>query len=671
MNIIFPFSWIKEHLETNTDIQTIAKLVTAIGPTVEEIKKENDDYLLNIEVTINRPDCLSILGIAREMYVALKQNGYQAKLKNDYLTTWVKIPASPKKIPLNFEVNSKLTPRFTAILLKNVRVKPAPKIIQERLAKSGVRSLNNVIDITNYLMLELGQPNHAFDFDKITGPKFIVRPAKKGEEVTTLDQQVRKLDQGDNIIQDSSGKIIDLCGIMGGSLSEIDHNTKNVLWLVANDYFAQVRKTCMRMGIQTEASARLTKELNPELTYPVLLRGVELMIKHADSQVNSEIIDLYPKKQKIPAITVNNEFIAQKIGQTVSNQIVDEVLQNLGFKVERKGKNIKVKPPIWRINDISLPEDIVEEVARVNGYDKIVNQPLTFPLPPKPKQFVKSFKAEKKIRSLLTSWGFQETISYSMLSKADLINLGLNPKKVIKIINPLTQEWVYMQPSLITNLLKNVRENQTRTTIINFFEIGGVFNKKGEETRKLIIGSNDNDWEKLKGVVEQLLTASKVKKVTFAPQLHPILERNSSTKILAFKETVGYLGKVKAQILDKFEINSKVVLVEINLDKLIKKIIETPSRFKPLAKHTPIIEDLSLQIPPKVNYQKVYELISSLPNIEKVEFIDHYRNRFAFRVFYQLPNSQISATEAQNIRQKLLAKLDKKLAVKLQKVGLV
>jgi len=667
MNVIFPFSWIKEHLETKIDIQTIARLTTAIGPTIEEIKKENNDYLLNIEVTINRPDCLSILGIAREMYAALKQNGYQAKLKNDYLTNWIKIPTSPKKIPLDFKIDSKLTPRFTAILLKNVQVRPAPKIIQERLAKSGVRTLNNIIDITNYLMLELGQPNHAFDFDKITGPKFTVRPAKKGEEVITLDQQTRPLGQGDNIIQDSSGQIIDLCGIMGGKLSEIDRDTKNVLWLVANDYFAQVRKTCMRMGIQTEASARLTKELNPEVTYPVLLRGVKLMIKHAGAQVGSEIVDLYPKKQKIPTVAVDDKFIAQKIGQSISAQTVDEILQNLGFKVERKKENIKVKPPIWRINDISLPEDIVEEVVRVNGYDKIINQPLTFPLPPKPKQFVKSFKTEKKIRSLLTCWGFQEAISYSMLSEADLINLNFDPKKAIKISNPLTQEWVYVQPFLTANLLKNIRENQARTTIVNFFEIGGVFDKKGNETRKLIIGSNDNNWEKIKGVVEQLLIALKVKGIAFAPQPHLVLEKNSATEILTAKETLGYLGKVKTKILDKFELNSKVVLTEINLDKLIKKIIETPPRFKPLPKHTPIIEDLSLQIPSQVNYQQVYELISSFSNIEKIEFIDHYQNRFAFRVFYQLPNRQISTTEAQKIRQSLLAKLDKKLGVKLQK----
>ncbi|MBL7078372.1 phenylalanine--tRNA ligase subunit beta [Candidatus Shapirobacteria bacterium] len=668
MNVIFPFSWIKDHLKASVDIQTVAKLVTSIGPTVEEIKKENDDYLLNIEVTINRPDCLSILGIAREMYVALKQNGYQAKLENDYLSNWVKIPISSKKIPLDFEVDSKLTPRFTAILLKNVQVKPAPKIIQERLIKSGIRTLNNIIDITNYLMLELGQPNHAFDFDKITGPKFIVRSAKKGEKVTTLDQQVRKLDQGDNIIQDSSGRIIDLCGIMGGKLSEVDQSTKNILWLVANDYFAQIRKTCMRMGIQTEASARLTKELNPEVTYPTLLRGVELMIKHANAQVDSKIIDLYPQKQKIPTIAVSDEFIAQKIGQPIAAKTTGEILQNLGFKVKRINNLVKVKPPIWRINDVCLPEDIVEEVTRVNGYDKITNQPLTFPLPPKPKQFVKSFKAESKIRSLLTGWGFQETISYSMLSKTDLINLGFNPQKTIKISNPLTQEWAYMQSSLTANLLKNIRENQASKEIISLFEIGGVFDKKGKETRKLIIGRSDNNWEKLRGVVEQLLIALKVQNTTFAPQLHPILEKNSSTKILAAKEAVGYLGKVKVRILDKFELNSKVVMAEINLDKLIKKIIEAPPRFKLLAKHTPIIEDLSLQIPPEVNYQQVYELISSLLNIEKVEFIDHYQNRFAFRVFYQLSNRQISATEAQKIRQKLLDKLDKKLGVKLQKV---
>jgi phenylalanyl-tRNA synthetase beta chain len=475
------------------------------------------------------------------------------------------------------------------------------------------------------------------------------------------------LEEGDIVIEDSSRKIIDLCGIMGGKLSEITPETKNVLFIVANDYFAQIRKTCMRLGLQTEASARLTKVLNPEVVYPTMLRGIQLFIKHANATVDSKIVDIYPHPQKIPTITLTDQFLSQKIGKKIDPKTTDRILKTLGFTVKRQGNQLVVRPPIWRINDISIPEDIVEEVARINNYDTIPNLPLKFELPPKPKHFLKMFKWENKTRDILVHWGLSETISYSVISEKQLKDCCFSPKGSIKLANPLTKEWEFMQPSLIPNLIKNIKENQRVNRIVKIFEIANVFDKKGQEKRNLVIGIGDDQLDVLKGIVEQLLNAIRVKTAKFESGSHFAFEKDRTIQVNIEKGKVaGFLGPIKEEVLENHQMKTTIVAAELDLGKLIQNIDEQPKRYRPLSKYTPIIEDLSLKIPSQIYYQQVYELISSFPNIERVEFIDHFQHYFTFRIFYQLKNKQISSEEARSIRQKLLKRLDRKLGVKLR-----
>jgi phenylalanyl-tRNA synthetase beta chain len=665
MNIKIPYSWICDYLKTEVKPDEVFKLVTSTGPTIERIEKTDDDYILDIEVTINRPDCLSVLGIAREMYAVLKQNNLKATLVNDCLSNPPKIISGKEKIPFKFSIDNRLCPRFMGVVLSDIKIGPSPDFIVKRLEKAGMRSLNNVIDISNFLMLETGQPNHAFDFNKIKGPQFLIRPAKKGEKITTLDNQKRVLDTGDIIYEDKE-KIFDLAGIMGGQASEIDNSTNQVFFTVVNLYYAQIRKTTMRLGIQTEASARLTKVLNPAVVEPVMLRGIELMQKYAGAKIKSQIFDSYPQKQKIISINTNDNEIEKLIGINIPPKVKDNILLSLGFTVKRTGNILTIIPPIWRINDVSITEDLTEEIARVYGYDKVTDFSPTFELPNFSQTERLPFILEKRVRHLLVAWGLQETLSFSMLSQRDLAYINYEESRCTKIANPLSEDWVFMQPTLVPNILKNLSLNQYLNPNFKSFEIANIFNKKGEETRTLSFGFLDSSIEEIKGVIEQLLIAHNFKNISFN-QNNQInyYETSQFGEIMIGKNLIGNLGMIKENFRSNFGIkNPQVAIAEINLDALIM-LYKPVQLFKQIEKYNPIVEDLSIDIPEGVNYQQVYDLIIKTQNLLKIEYLDHYENHLTLRLYYQLTKQQITGIEAKKIREGILSKLKNKLGINL------
>lgn len=665
MNIRLPYSWIQDYLKTSAPPEKVFKLLTASGPTIEHFEKTKDDYLLDIEVTINRPDCLSVLGIAREMYAVLRQNNYPAKLENDFLANPLKIKIFGEKVPFKFSIDPKLCRRFCGVVLKNLKIKPSPPFIAERLEKAGMRSLNNVVDITNFLMLELGQPNHAFDFEKIKGPDFIIRPAKKGETIVTLDDQTRTLDKGDIVYEDKE-KIFDLTGIMGGKASEIDSQTKTVFFTVVNLYYAQIRQTSMRLGLQTEASSRLSKTLDPEIVYNALLRGIQLMMEYADAEIGSQIYDFYPEKQKKKAIIITDSQISSVLGVSIPPRQVDRILTDLGFKVKRQKDIISSLPPNWRLNDIHLPEDLVEEVARIFNYENIPSHAPVFELPVRDQKEKLPFLLEEQARQTLVNWGLWETFSFSMVSQKDLEAVGSNTLEAIKISNPLSSDWVYMQPNLFPNLLKNLSAGQYQEPNLKIFEIANIFDKNGEEVRSLGIGQLNGSFFDLKGIIEQFLSALSLPPFIFQksdPCL--IFRQEESANILANNLLLGRIGRIKEKTADYFGLKSSAFLAEINLD-LVFKLSNPIRKYQHLERFNPVIEDLSLVIPPsKPTYQDILAIMEKQPGVRKIEFLGHFANRLAFRVYYQFNDHQISSNEARTIRENLLKELDRKLKVVL------
>ena len=384
MDIKLPHSLLKEFLDTSARPEQIAKSLSLCGPTVDRITSYKNDYLYHIEVITNRIDSASAFGIAREAAAILPQFKYKAKIKNDpYQLNLKQLGDLPKNSPLNLQIlDNSLIPRFTAIALTNTQVKPSPKPVQDWLNLSGLRPLNNVIDITNELTLKYGQPVHAFDLDKIANQQLILRESKKGESITTLDGRVHHLQGGDIVIQDGSGRLIDLCGIMGGQSSAIDSNTKNVLLFVQTYEPKHIRKTSLYTQERTLAAQIFEKRPDPELVLPTLIAGVKLLEQRANAIISSNLIDLYPDPAKNKTINLDLNWLNQFAGISLKPTQVSSILKKLGFTSKSiTSQVLRVTVPSWRHHDINLTQDLAEEIIRIHGYFLLTSN---LPPPPSP-----------------------------------------------------------------------------------------------------------------------------------------------------------------------------------------------------------------------------------------------------------------------------------------------
>ncbi|TSC53473.1 MAG: Phenylalanine--tRNA ligase beta subunit, partial [Microgenomates group bacterium LiPW_31] len=349
MNILVPDSWLREHLKTKAKVAQIAEYLSLCSQSVEKTTKVDDDWVYEIEVTTNRPDCFSVYGIARELNAILPRFKIATKLRS--LST--NHHSSPIKNGLPLEVkiaNPSLCPRFTALIFDDINIKPSPKIVQERLEKSGIRALNNVVDISNYLMLELGQPMHTFDYDKIGGAKMILRESAGGEKITTLDGQTRPLPDGAIIIQDDKGRIIDLCGIMGGENSAVDEKTKRVLLFIQTYDPMKIRRTCQLLSFRTEAAQRFEKGVDPQGVILSMEKAIAMFEKNCGAKVASNLIDIYPNPPKQKKIVFSQEKLNQVMGIKIELPEAKKILESLGFVVKLETGNWKLETlvPHWR-----------------------------------------------------------------------------------------------------------------------------------------------------------------------------------------------------------------------------------------------------------------------------------------------------------------------------------
>ena len=332
MNIIIPDSWLKEHLKTKVTPKKIGEYLSLCSQSVEKITKVDHDWLYDIEITTNRPDCFSVYGIARELAVILPRFGIPAKLSQ---LSIINYPLSISKgLPLEVKITKpSLCPRFTALIFDNVVIKPSPKIVQERLEKSGIRAINNVVDISNYLMLALGQPMHTFDYDKIKGHKMILRESAGGEKITTLDGQIRPLPDGTIIIEDGEGRIIDLCGIMGGENSQVDKKTKKVLLFVQTYDPLKIRQTCQKLAFRTEAASRFEKGVDPEGVMTAMNKAIQMFEENCGAKIASNLIDIYPDPPKQKTIKLDLKLVDKVMGISIPQKEIVSILESLGFKI--------------------------------------------------------------------------------------------------------------------------------------------------------------------------------------------------------------------------------------------------------------------------------------------------------------------------------------------------
>ena len=638
MDIKVPDRWLRDFLKTKATANDVAKYLSLCGPSVEKIE-QGDVY--SIEVTTNRVDVASVYGIAREAAAILPQFGIKARLQSVKLPT---LEFSSKVDYLEASVNSVLCPRFTAVLIKNVELKDSPAWMKERLVAVGVRPINNVVDISNYIMCELGQPVHTFDYDKILKGKMVLRESRKGERLTTLDGKTHTLPGGDIVIEDGKGRLIDLAGIMGGENSAVDANTKNVLLFVQTYNPVNIRATSMSLAVRTEAAVLFEKGLDPELVTLGIGRGIELFVKLTNGRPESQILDIYPTPYKAKKVEINTDFIAARLGTEIPKGKITQILRSLGFETYWKGKTLEVLVPSYRAGDISIPEDIVEEVARLYGYHNFPSElmPGSIPEPLGDAPFL----FETKVKNVLKGWGGVEVYTFSLVSEEDAPN-GL------KLKNPLGKDSEYLRTSLSPSLVMAVRQNSGEKEPFHLFEMANVYiPRKGDlPNEKMMLGGifANSSYREAKGLVEGLLTELNIKSEMFSEDAAHYLPNRHI-----------YL-KAEGKILGEFgELSQGYLYYQFDVEALRRAYREIGS-FKPIPKYPAQIEDMTLTFPERTKIGEVIDFVLSKEKlVSRMELTDIYKDSSTFRLWYQHPSKTLANKEVEAARNKLLDGIKKK-----------
>lgn len=595
MNIKITHSWLLEYLDTDATPLEIQKYLSLCGPSIERIEEINGEVVYDIEITSNRIDTASVLGIAREAAAILPLFGKKAILKKRVLS-------SPKKpttsVPIEITDPQHVCRRILAVVMEVDGVYPAPDYMAQRVLATDTRSINNLVDVTNYVMTEIGHPTHVFDYDRIATHKLIVRHAKKNEEIITLDEKKYQLDEKDIIIDDGTGKVIDLPGIMGTANSVVAPDTKRILFFIESNDPVSIRRTSMKYGIRTMASTINEKNPDSELAYTAFLRGIELFTQVAGAKPLSSIIDIYPVKVQPTTITTSKMFIDGKVGVSIPLKTITSILSNLDFKVSVENDDVlTIIVPTHRITDVSIPEDIVEEVARVYGYFAIptVLQQPAYVSQPKDTELL--FHYQYEVKSFLKHKGYTEVMNYSACSPALLKAFGQKEENYLHITNSISEEIKFLRQSLIPSLVKNIKQNEGFAPLMHLFEIAKTYIPQSaglpkEEFMLTIVGNSS--LEDLKRVVVALMEELNIETEFEQGGVNTFILDKVQGTVKSAKEVFGYFGQVTPEYCRNVELEKPVFAAEFYFERLMKAAAQMPV-YKAFSAYAHISHDLTVE----------------------------------------------------------------------------
>jgi phenylalanyl-tRNA synthetase beta chain len=658
MNILIPDKWLREYLKTDATPSDLKRCLSLCGPSIERINNTGDEIVYDIEVTTNRVDMMSVMGIAREAAVILPEFGIKAELKAPEVFDFKALAGTKSpKLDIRIENNPKLCQRILAVKLTGVDAAKTPREIAEKLELVGQRSINTLIDITNFVMWEIGHPIHAFDYDKLAQKRIVVREAVSGESLTTLDNKTHTLKGGEIVFDDGTGLLIDLPGIMGAKNTAVDENTKNVLLFIESSAATKIRLASMGLSIRSQAAVLNEKSPDPEIAYQTLARAVFLYRKFARANIGSRLFDENHTDKPAEPVSVTKSLIETYLGTEISESRVEKILTGLGFTVRESADKtgFTAIPPSWRREDIRISQDLIEEVARIYGYHNI--------LPVIPGGNLQSsiiapelsWEAEIKVR--LRDWGLTELYSYSMLSENEINIFGYPESQLYKIINPLSNDLVYMRPSLIPSMLSAIRNNQNRRDLIKFFELSNIYKyNPGDlpsEIPFLCLAQTGEKFAEVKGLIETIFETMGVS----VPDTNQISDNEAfaAGKSLSYGD-FGTVGLVSRKLLDAYGLSQPVSLGYLNFAKLVSTANPHKS-YQPVSRYPEVIEDLSFNIPQNA---KVGLLIAGLKSvsgmIKSVNLIDSFGLSRTFRITYADASKTLTADEIRPIREILIVK---------------
>ena len=645
-----------------------------------------NDTVFELEITPNRPDCLSHIGIARELsaYYGKELKYPETEIKNEI----------EEKTSDNVKVtieDSTLSRRYTTRILKNVTVKESPKWLKERIESVGLRSINNIVDVSNFILMEMNHPNHVFDLDKIDGNEIKVKSAGKGDKLVTLDEQERELEDGDIVICDGKKRIA-LGGVMGGLDSEVTDNTKNILLEVAHFNSQNVRKTSRRLTLSSDSSYRFERGIDVEDSIKVINRLANLIQEVAGGEILNGYVDVYPVPYENKVAELNFERLNRFVGKVIPREKVIEILKNLEIDVKDNGETLTLTAPSYR-GDLELEQDYFEEIIRMYGFDNIenilprvdINQSAT----------LDTTELTDRVKTICASTGLKEVINYSFIPKNALQKLkytGVSEDKLIDISNPITEDFVTMRPTLLYSLIKNAKDNMNRNiSNIRFFEVSRTFEKAEELAKEniklgiILAGENDKtlwnpkpvhyDFYDLKGIVEEIFLKLKFQNFSLKRSVQTEFHPGRSADVFVGKEYIGSFGEIHPDVLENFDLNKKTVLVaEFNID-LIKKYINKPFVYEGIVKYPAVPRDLALVMNENILVGDVLKTIEKIDKkVEKVELFDIYqgigvepgKKSVAISILLRDNTKTLEEKEINDIVDKILAKMKKDYMAELR-----
>ena len=663
------------------------------------------DAVLDIAITPNMARIASILGVAREI-AAL--TGERLRIPN--LATPMEGPAMNGLASIEIQ-QPELNPRFVLGLIEEIDIRPSPYEVQRRLRLSGVRPINNIVDATNYAMLELGEPLHAFDYDVLldrTGgdpPTIITRTATPGERLTTLDGIEHILDDFTVLVCDTAGPL-SIAGVMGGAESEVNDETRNVLLEGAAWNFTNIRRTLSAQNMSSEAAYRFSRGVHPSIAEGGVRRGLELMRQWSGGVVAKGLLDNYPLPPEAPIIEFTTKDVTRWLGINLNPDQIAELLRALEFQVEINGENLKVKSPDHRLDigeGIIGVADLMEEIARIYGYDRIPETRLSDELPPQ--RGNQSLDFEERLRDILVNLGLQEVITHRLTTPESEARLLPNSsvgggensdnQQYLRISNPITSDRTVMRQSLLVSVLEIAESNARSSDRLAFFEIGEVFlpvegQRLPDEPRRLAIllsglrrlqhwQSDDEgliDFYDLKGTVQEMLKGLSLTDIEFEPAQNPSFHPGKCASVKVNGETLGLIGELHPLVIENFELSGQPVLAaELDVEILMPMI---PDRYnlEPVPVFPPVLEDLAVVVDEDVQAQRVAELIQQTGGkmVAAVNLFDVYRGgqagpgkkSLAFSLTYQDPDRTLTDKEVASIRERIINRLEVDLGARLR-----
>lgn len=657
---------------------------TPVGIPAKDVLGLND-VVLEFELTANRADCFSVFGLVREIaaitgnkphFPEIKVNEDDNTKLNDIFSVEIADPD--------------LCSRFSTRMLKNVKIGPSPEWMQQRLEGAGIRSINNVVDVTNFVMIELGHPMHAYDYDKITGKKLIARRAIEGEELHTLDDTSRKA-KGEMLVIADSEKAAGLAGIMGGFETEITDTTTTVVLESADFYGPCIRRTARACGLSSEASGRFERGVDSETTIKALDRAAQLLQEMGACTVCEGIVDVYPNPKQANYVTFTPEQINNHLGTNIAKDVMLNIITSVGFDVTKdENDEITVKVPSWR-NDVTCMADISEEIARLHGFDKIKS---TLPngVSMQGTQSAKQTFIDK-VKASLSSQGLYETISFALTNEETFNKLNIpqdSPlRKAVPIMNPLSDEYPLVRTTLLSSIFDNLARNLARKNDdVALFEVGSVFFPKALPVTELpdevvkIAGAitgrrNAQGWNQAndmvdfydaKGIIEELFANLRVTRYTVEAGTHYAMHPGKTALFKKGRDVIATVGEVHPAVLSAYGITKPVYIFELDATTVMKYMAKD-LKYKALPKYPATSRDLAMLVDVDVNAADIEKAMTKAAgqNLTQITLFDVYTGKqveegkksLAFSLTFQSNDKTLTDAEIDPAIEKIVAKLQK------------